>query len=104
MGLVRAERRQGLDEEDRRWRFKLGLRSVATFLAVPAMILFAASTGMSTHYYGGDDWVDGMPLAPVCQPCALLVLLRPRFVPKMDQVSQDTHPSRSAISPCSNNC
>ena len=65
MGLFNADTRRRLDEEDRRWPFKLALRAFAAFLAVPAMILFAASTSLSTQYYGGNDWVDGMPLAPV---------------------------------------
>ena len=69
-----AETHRRLNEEDPRWRLKLGLRAFATFLAIPALILFAASTSLSKQYYGGDDWVDAFPLAPVSGFCGPLSL------------------------------
>lgn len=60
-----AETRRRLSEHDRRWPFKLGMRAVATLFAFIAMILFAVTTSESKKNYGGNDWVDGMPLAPV---------------------------------------
>ena len=61
-----AETRRQLNEDDRRWPFKLGMRAVATLFAFIAMILFATCTNLSKIHYGGNDWVDAMPLAPVC--------------------------------------
>lgn len=43
----------------------MGMRAVATLFAFVAMILFAATTNVSKQNYGGNDWVDGLPLAPV---------------------------------------
>ncbi|KAL2044897.1 hypothetical protein N7G274_002672 [Stereocaulon virgatum] len=60
-----AETRRRLDEHDRRWPFKFGLRAVATLFAFIAMVIFAATISESKKNYGGNDWVDGMPLAPV---------------------------------------
>ena len=62
---VHPETRRTLSENDRRWPIKLGMRGVATLFAFIAMILFAATTNISKKNYGGNDWVDGMPLAPV---------------------------------------
>ena len=42
------------------------MRAVATLFAFIAMIVFAVTTSESKKNYGGNDWVDGMPLAPVC--------------------------------------
>lgn len=64
-----AETQRALTEHDRRWPIKLSMRAVATFFAFIAMILFAVTTSLSKLNYGGNDWVDGLPLAPVC--CAL---------------------------------
>ena len=63
---ISPETRRTLREHDRRWPIKLGMRVVATFFAFIAMILFADVTNRSKLNYGGNDWVDGMPLAPVC--------------------------------------
>ena len=65
VALARAETRRLLSEQDRRWKLKLGLRAFSTFLAFFAFLLFAITTGLSVHYYGGTDWTDAMPLAPV---------------------------------------
>ena len=62
-----AETRRCLDEHDRRWPVKFGMRAFSTFLAFIAMILFAVTTSLSKKNYGGNDWVDGMPLAPVSE-------------------------------------
>ena len=62
---ITPETRRSLTENDRRWPFKLGMRAVATLFAFIAMILFADVTNLSKINYGGNDWVDGMPLAPV---------------------------------------
>ena len=61
-----AETRRQLNEHDRRWPFNLGMRAAATLFAFIAMILFATCTNLSKQHYGGNDWVDAMPLAPVC--------------------------------------
>ncbi len=63
---IPAETRRRLNENDRRWPIKFGMRAVATFFAFIAMILFAVTTNLSKMKYGGNDWVDGMPIAPVC--------------------------------------
>ena len=56
---------RALRENDRRWPIHFGLRAVATLFAFIAMVLFAVTTNLSKINYGGNDWVDGMPLAPV---------------------------------------
>ncbi|KAL6714507.1 hypothetical protein ACLMJK_007932 [Lecanora helva] len=65
MAFINPETRRTLNENDRRWPLKLGMRAVATLFAFIAMVLFAATTDISKRNYGGNDWVDGMPLAPV---------------------------------------
>ena len=84
-----AETRRRLNEHDRRWPLKFGLRAVATLFAFIAMVIFAATTSESKKNYGGNDWVDGMPLAPVC-PRLLLLLYSfivssnpPRFLKRL---------------------
>ena len=62
---ISLETRQRLNEDDRRWPIKLGLRALAIPFALIAMILFAVTTALSKKYYGGNDWTDGLPLAPV---------------------------------------
>ena len=63
---ISVETRQRLNEDDRRWPIKLGLRALAIPFAFIAMILFAVTTALSKKNYGGNDWTDGLPLAPVC--------------------------------------
>lgn len=63
--LISAETRRQLNQDDRRWPIKLGLRALAIPFALIAMILFAVTTSLSTLNYGGNDWTDGLPLAPV---------------------------------------
>lgn len=63
---INVETRRRLNEYDRRWPIKFGMRAVATVFAFIAMILFAVTTSLSKTNYGGNDWVDGLPLAPVC--------------------------------------
>ena len=63
--LLSSETRRRLGENDRRWPIKYGMRAFAIPLAIIATILFAVTTNLSKQNYGGDDWVDGMPLAPV---------------------------------------
>ena len=68
---ITAEARQRLQETDPRWRSKAILRAAATFLDFIAIILFAISVRMTVDWEKqwndgiGDDWTDGMPLAPV---------------------------------------
>ncbi|KAF6228169.1 hypothetical protein HO133_007899 [Letharia lupina] len=62
---ISAETRRQLNDHDRRWPIKLGLRALAVPLAFIAMILFAVTTSVSKMNYGGNDWTDGLPLAPV---------------------------------------
>ena len=64
---ITAETRRRMNEDDRRWPIKFGMRAVSTFFAFIAMILFAVTTSLSKKNYGGNDWVDGLPLAPVCR-------------------------------------
>ena len=64
---IHPETRRTLSENDRQWPFKLAMRAVATLFAFIAMVLFAASTDMTKKNYGGNDWVDGMPLTPVSE-------------------------------------
>ena len=54
---------------------KLGMRAFATLFAFIAMILFAVTISSTRLNYGGNDWVDGMPLAPVCWFDVLAVLV-----------------------------
>lgn len=63
---IPAETRRRLNEHDQRWPIKFGMRAVATLFAFIAMILFAVTISLTRQNYGGNDWVDGMPLAPVC--------------------------------------
>lgn len=69
--LIAAETRQRLQESDPRWKSKAILRTVAIFLDFIALILFVISIVMTLHWENvwnngvGDDWTDGMPLAPV---------------------------------------
>lgn len=63
---ITAETRRALTEYDPRWPLKLGMRAVATFFAFIDLLLFPIATGLSIKNYGGSDWVDGMPIAPVC--------------------------------------
>ncbi len=72
--LLSSETRRRLGENDPRWPIKLGMRAFAIPLAFIAMILFAVTTNVSKLNYGGDDWVDGMPLAPVS---VKILFLRP---------------------------
>ena len=60
-----VETRRQLYDYDRRWPIKLGLRALAIPFAFIAMILFAATTSVTKLNYGGNDWTDGLPLAPV---------------------------------------
>ena len=62
---ISVETRRRLSEDDRRWPIKLVLRALAIPCALIAMILFAVTTGLSKKNYGGNDWTDGLPLAPV---------------------------------------
>lgn len=75
---ITSEVRRTMSEQDRRWPVKFGMRAVAIPLAFIAMILFAVTTSLSKQNYGGDDWVDGMPLAPVSAKIQILPpFLRP---------------------------
>lgn len=62
---IPPETRRQLNDDDRRWPVKFGLRALAMFFAFIAMILFAVVTSSSKLNYGGNDWTDGLPLAPV---------------------------------------
>lgn len=62
---ITPDTRRTLSENDRRWPTKLGMRAVATLFAFVAMILFAVTTNLTKLNYGGNDWVDSLPLAPV---------------------------------------
>lgn len=62
---ISLETRRQLNDDDRRWKIKLRLRALAIPLAIIAMILFAVTTSLSKLNYGGNDWTDGLPLAPV---------------------------------------
>ena len=64
--IISPETRRQLNSEDRRWPIKLGLRALAIPFAFIAMILFAVTTSQTKLNYGGNDWTDGLPLAPVC--------------------------------------
>ena len=66
---ISIETRRQLNANDRRWPIKLGLRTLAIPFALIAMILFAVTTSLSKLNYGGNDWTDGLPLAPVSCPC-----------------------------------
>jgi len=48
------------------------MRALAIPLAFIAMTLFAVTTNVSKLNYGGNDWVDGMPLAPVSVKICIL--------------------------------
>ena len=60
-----ADTRRALSDHDRKWRIHFGIRAFAAFLAFIAMIIFAVTVHQSKEYYGGNDWVDGFPVAPV---------------------------------------
>ena len=60
-----ADTRRALSDHDRKWRIHLGIRAFAAFLAFIAMIIFAVTVHQSKENYGGNDWVDGFPIAPV---------------------------------------
>ena len=62
---ISVETRRQLDDHDCRWPIKLGLRAITIPFAIIAMILFAVSTSLTRLNYGGNDWTDGLPLAPV---------------------------------------
>ncbi|KAL9137023.1 MAG: hypothetical protein Q9175_001780 [Cornicularia normoerica] len=62
---ISTETRRQLNDHDRRWPIKLGLRTLAIPFAFIAMILFAVATSVSIMNYGGNDWTDALPLAPV---------------------------------------
>ena len=48
----------------------LALRALNIPFSLIAMILFAVTTSVSKLNYGGNDWTDGLPLAPVsCHSC-----------------------------------
>lgn len=74
---ISAETRTQLNQHDRRWPIKLGLRALAIPFAFIAMILFAVATSVSKLNYGGNDWTDGLPLAPVsfCLFCPFATIL-----------------------------
>ena len=73
------ETRRRLNEHDRWWPLKFGLRAVATLYAFIAMVIFAATTSETKKYYGGNNWVDGMPLAPVCPKLLRLLYIALMF-------------------------
>ena len=64
------ETRRQLGNDDRRWPIKLGMRATVIPLAFIAMILFAVATSLTRQDFGGNDWTDAFPLAPVRRkPC-----------------------------------
>ena len=100
---IREESQRHLTEGDRKWKPKAALRIISTFLAFLAMILFAVSTGMTVRWENvwdngiGNDWTDGMPLAPVCD-CQ-----RWRRIEAPVSRSQEQYPANSSTpsgSPC----
>lgn len=54
-----------ISSELRQQPMKLGLRVLNIPFAFTAMILYAYTTSVSKLNYSGDDWTDGLPLAPV---------------------------------------
>ena len=54
-----------LAEHDRRWRIDLYVRLLAAFLSIIGIIIFAATIHQSKARYGGNDWTDGLAIAPV---------------------------------------
>ncbi|KAL9099397.1 MAG: hypothetical protein Q9163_005095 [Psora crenata] len=65
MWTLPAETRRTLNESDRRWPVQFGMRAVAAFLSFIGTIIFAVTISISKQNYGGSDWVDGMPIAPL---------------------------------------
>ncbi|KAL9126820.1 MAG: hypothetical protein Q9217_004194 [Psora testacea] len=59
------ETRRTLNEHDPRWAIKFGMRAAAAFFSLIGMIIFAVTVSLSKQNYGGNDWVDGMPIAPL---------------------------------------
>ena len=68
---ISLESKRRLHEGDPRWISKAALRLISSFFAFLALILFAVAVGKSVQWENtwddgyGDDWTDGMPLAPV---------------------------------------
>ena len=67
------EQRQRLRHADTKWKSKAWLRGGCTLFAFLAMCLFAAAVAQTLDWVrnaglgGGNDWQDGMCLAPVCR-------------------------------------
>ncbi|KAL9638150.1 MAG: hypothetical protein Q9164_001744 [Protoblastenia rupestris] len=60
-----AETRRTLNEHDHRWPFKFGIRAIATLFSFIGIVIFASTVSLSKKYYGGNDWVDGLPIGPL---------------------------------------
>ena len=59
------ETRRNLDERDRRWLVEFCLRAFTAGLSFLGILLLAVTVEMTKDNYGGNDWVDGFPIAPV---------------------------------------
>lgn len=86
---ISLESKRRLHEADPRWISKATLRLISSFFAVLALILFAVAVGKTVQWENtwddgyGNDWTDGMPLAPVLlallyNPFSLFMLIRYR--------------------------
>lgn len=68
---ISLESKRRLHEGDPRWISKATLRLISSFFAFLALILFAVAVGKTIQWEKawdngyGNDWTDGMPLAPV---------------------------------------
>lgn len=68
---ISLESKRRLHESDPRWVSKAVLRLGSSFFAFLAMILFAVAIAKTVQWENtwdggyGNDWTDGMPLAPV---------------------------------------
>ena len=100
---IPVETRRRLNEDDRRWPIKLGLRALAIPFAFIAMVLFAVATSLSKQNYGGNDWTDGLPLAPVSWNvisrlcCAPTLTYNPSRMRLSKPFEIPSHPSPSVL-------
>ena len=60
-----ADARRAINDHDRRWRIHFGIRAIAALFSFIGLIIFAVTVKQSKDAYGGNDWADGFPIAPV---------------------------------------
>ena len=78
---ISQDTKRRLHEADPKWISRAAIRLISTFFAFIAMILFAVAVGRSVQWENtwdngyGNDWTDGLPLAPVRAPMFLIPIL-----------------------------